>query len=125
LRVTAATAVPPPPLIDSPKCPRCSLVGICLPDEVNALAERSHRPVRRMVPREHEAAPMYVLEQGTYLSKDKGRVEVMKKGDRIRSVRLLDISQLCLYGNVQVSTQLLRELFAQEIPVCWFSYGGW
>ena len=24
----------PPPLVDSPKCPRCSLVGICLPDEV-------------------------------------------------------------------------------------------
>ena len=23
----------PPPLIDSPKCPGCSLVGICLPDE--------------------------------------------------------------------------------------------
>lgn len=23
----------PPPLADSPKCPRCSLVGICMPDE--------------------------------------------------------------------------------------------
>ena len=23
----------PPPLVDSPKCPRCSLVGVCLPDE--------------------------------------------------------------------------------------------
>lgn len=29
--------VPPPTLIDSPKCPRCSLVGICLPDETRAL----------------------------------------------------------------------------------------
>ena len=28
----------PPPLIDSPKCPRCSLVGICLPDETSACA---------------------------------------------------------------------------------------
>ena len=27
----------PPPLEDSPKCPRCSLVGICLPDEVSFL----------------------------------------------------------------------------------------
>jgi signal transduction histidine kinase len=27
----------PPPLEDSPKCPRCSLVGICLPDEVRLL----------------------------------------------------------------------------------------
>ena len=26
----------PPPLVDSPKCPGCSLVGICLPDETMA-----------------------------------------------------------------------------------------
>ena len=30
-----------------------------------------------------------------------------------------------MFGNVQVSSQLLRQLFAREIPVCWFSYGGW
>ena len=33
-RATAADTYVPPPLVDSPKCPRCSLVGICLPDEV-------------------------------------------------------------------------------------------
>jgi CRISP-associated protein Cas1 len=27
----------PPPLVDSPKCNGCSLVGICLPDEINLL----------------------------------------------------------------------------------------
>ena len=34
---TAASDDAPAPLVDSPKCPRCSLVGLCLPDEVNAL----------------------------------------------------------------------------------------
>ena len=34
----------PPPLVDSPKCRRCSLVGICLPDETNRLAARSETP---------------------------------------------------------------------------------
>lgn len=33
----AAQAELPPPLADSPKCNGCSLVGICLPDEVNLL----------------------------------------------------------------------------------------
>ena len=33
----AASGRIPPPLVDSPKCPRCSLVGICLPDETRAL----------------------------------------------------------------------------------------
>ena len=33
----------PPPLVDSPKCPRCSLVGICLPDETTLLRWRCAR----------------------------------------------------------------------------------
>ncbi|MCE7902278.1 MAG: CRISPR-associated protein Cas4, partial [Gammaproteobacteria bacterium PRO9] len=37
LRLIAAGGQIPPPLEDSPKCPRCSLVGICLPDEVRFL----------------------------------------------------------------------------------------
>jgi CRISPR-associated protein Cas1 len=32
-RAVAATGRIPAPLVDSPKCPRCSLVAICLPDE--------------------------------------------------------------------------------------------
>jgi CRISP-associated protein Cas1 len=125
LRQVAASSEPPPPLVDSPKCPRCSLVGICLPDEVNTLAERSSAPPRRLIPRDHAPMPLYVTEQGAHISKDKGRIEASRKGERLVSVRTIDVSQLCIYGNVQVSSQLLRELFAREIPVCWFSYGGW
>ena len=35
------------------------------------------------------------------------------------------MSQLCVFGNVQIMTQCIHELFAREIPVRWFSYGGW
>jgi CRISPR-associated protein Cas1 len=125
LREVAARDLPPPPLVDSPKCPRCSLVGICLPDETNALAARSDLPVRRLLPRDPAPRPLYVTEQGAYVSKSGGRVEIRKDKETLDSVRLLDVSQLCVHGNVQVSTQLLRELFAREVPVCWFSYGGW
>jgi hypothetical protein len=56
LRDSAARAEPPPPLVDSPKCPRCSLVGICLPDEVNLLrADEPDVPVRRLVPARDDA----------------------------------------------------------------------
>ncbi len=44
--------VAPPPLVNSPKCPRCSLVGVCLSDEINAIRHRETqlaRP-RRIVP---------------------------------------------------------------------------
>lgn len=125
LRSVAASSVPPPPLVDSPKCPRCSLVGICLPDEVNTLAERSSRPPRLLVPRDDAPKPLYVTEQGATISKDRGRIEVRKDGHTLLSRRVIDVSQVCVYGNVQISTQLLRELFASDVPVCWFSYGGW
>lgn len=125
LRRTAASSEPPPPLVDSPKCPRCSLVGICLPDEVNTLAERSAAPPRQLVPRGDAPKPLYITEQGAVVAKDKGRLEVTKQGERLASVRVIDVSQVCIYGNVQLSSQVLRELFARDIPVCWFSYGGW
>lgn len=125
LRLVAASSEPPPPLVDSPKCPRCSLVGICLPDETNTLADRSTAPPRQLLPRDDAPKPLYVTEQGAVISKDKGRIDVTRHGERIASVRVIDVSQVCIYGNVQMSTQVLRELFAREIPVCWFTYGGW
>lgn len=38
---------------------------------------------------------------------------------------MLDVSQINVLGNAQVSTQLLRECFRRQVPVLWFSYGGW
>lgn len=125
LRRVATSDTPPPPLVDSPKCPRCSLVGLCLPDETNVLAARTDRRPRRLMPSGDDALPLHVTEQGAYVGKDKGLVTISKQREKIQDVRLIDISQVCVYGNVQVSTQLLRELMAEDIPVCYFSYGGW
>src|SRR3546814_930002 len=104
LRAVAASSFPPAPLVDSSKCPRCSLVGICLPDEVNTLAERSAAPPRRLIPRDDAAKPLSVTEQGSYVTKDKGRIEVTKKDERLVSVRTIHASQLCISFNAQVHT---------------------
>ncbi|MEJ7765794.1 MAG: CRISPR-associated endonuclease Cas1 [Acidimicrobiales bacterium] len=125
LRTVATDDLPPPPLVDSPKCPRCSLVGICLPDEHNALIGRLDRPPRRLVPRDSEARPLYVTEAGATVGVRGGRIEVRKKDKELSSVRLVDVSQVAVFGNVQVTTQALRECFAREVPVCYLSYGGW
>lgn len=125
LRAVAAVDTPPLPLVDSPKCPRCSLVGICLPDETNALAERSDLPVRRLLPRQPAARPLYVTTPGARLGRTKNRIQVKVKDEVIDEIRLIDVSQVNLHGNVQISSQLLRDLFTRDIPVCWFSHGGW
>lgn len=125
LRSVAEADLAPPPLVDSPKCNGCSLVGICLPDETNALASRTLAKPRRLTPSDPDERPLYVTHQGAWVTKRKDRIEVTKDKEVLTSLRLIDISQLCIFGNVQISTQLIRELFAREIPVCWFTYGGW
>ena len=124
-RKTAESDIPPPPLIDSPKCPRCSLVGICLPDEINSLAGKTTTPARRLVPSAQAARPLYVTEQGAMIGVRDGRYEVRKDQQVLASVRFLDVSQINVFGNVQVSSQALRRAFSQEVPVCFFSHGGW
>jgi CRISPR-associated protein Cas1 len=128
-RETASAGVIPPPLEDSPKCPRCSLVGICLPDETRLLAEPD-RPldkgeVRRLMPARDDALPLYIQEQGTTLGKSGDVLTVKRRQDTLQKVKLLDISQVCLLGNVQVTAQAIREISAAGIPVAHFSYGGW
>lgn len=125
LREAAEQAEPPAPLVDSPKCPRCSLVGICLPDEVNALAARSSRPPRRLVPSRSEARPLYLTEQGSWLHKTGDRFEVRRKDEKLGSFRMIDVSQVCVFGNVHLTTGALRAVFDREIPVAWYSHGGW
>ena len=125
LRAAAASPTAPPPLVDSPKCPRCSVVGICLPDETNLHSGRSASAPRRLTPRDSAARPLYVTEQGARVGIRSGRVVVTKDREELQQLRLIDVSQIALYGNVQVSSQMMRAAFREEIPVCWFSYGGW
>ena len=127
LRVAAAAGTIPPPLDDSPKCPRCSLVGICLPDETRLLAHTNRAldgEVRRLMPARDDALPLYIQEQGAMLGKS-GEVLTVKVRQRmVQEVRLLDVSQVCVFGNVLVTAQALREISAAGIPICHFSYGG-
>lgn len=125
LRRVAAQPTPPPPLVDSPKCPRCSLVGICLPDEVNLLRGARPEDVRRLVPARDESGPLYIMTQGATVGKTGERLEVRKVGEPEAHVRLIDVSHVALFGNVRISASALRALADRGAPVLHFTYGGW
>ena len=136
IRAMASSGQIPQPLVDSPKCARCSLVGICLPDEVNFLAAKGQalkrEDVRRMAPARDDAIPVYIQAQGAVVGKSgdqlevkQDQLEVKQKGQVLQKVRLMEISHLALFGNVQVTTQAVRALCDRNIPICYFSYGGW
>ncbi|MEI7857612.1 MAG: CRISPR-associated endonuclease Cas1 [Methanomicrobiales archaeon] len=128
-RMTIGSGKIPPPLLDSPKCPRCSLVGICLPDEIRYLADRQEEgkliEVRRLLPARDDALPCYVQEQGASVSKKGETLEIKIKGTKCATAKLIEISQLCIYGNVSVTPPALHELCVRGIPICHYSYAGW
>lgn len=121
----ARDPLPPPPLVDSPKCPRCALVGICLPDEIAFLRGQPVTEVRRLVPARDDRAPLYVLEQGASVGRSGERLVVRPPGGEEISVRLLDVSHVSVFGNIQVSAQAIRSLAEREILLFHHTYGGW
>lgn len=125
LREVGAQTVPPPPLVDSAKCPRCSLVGICLPDEVNLLRGMPLGEVRRLVPGRDDIGLVYVVEQGASVGKAGERLVVHRHDGPAEQIRLLDVASLSLYGNVSISAQAIRTLAEHEIPILHHTYGGW
>lgn len=125
LRTDATGDEPPPPLLDSPKCPRCSLVGICLPDEINQLRERAKPPTRRLVAGDSAASPLYATSAGSRLSKRGGRVVLLEDSVERASRRLIDVSHIAVFGNVTVGSAVLRACFDAGLPVLWFTAGGW
>jgi len=130
-REAAETSAIPPPLVDSPKCPRCSLVGICLPDEVRALTSAEggkpveDEEVRRLCPARDDALPLYVQEQGLTVAKKGEELEIRAGSSAVSRARLMETSTVVLFGNIQMTAQALHELCTRDIPVCYFSQGGW
>jgi CRISPR-associated protein Cas1 len=124
LRAMAAGGRIPAPLVDSPKCPRCSLVTICLPDETQFLRKTELSPRPLAVPH-HEALPLYIQHHSAKLAKKGETLEVSDKDGRVlATARLREVSQVVVQGNIYITTPCLQELMHRGIPVTWHSYGG-
>ncbi len=124
LRLVVEGGQIPPPLHNSPKCNRCSLVGICMPDEVNLLRATGN-DVRPVAVRRTHALPVYVQANRAKVAKQGDRLAITVDDEEPVYARLAEVSQLVLMGNVYVTTPTLHELMRREIPITWQSYGGW
>ena len=102
---TSESSLIPTPLVDSPKCPGCSLNSICLPDETNALAygeleedddsqlrlfavgfpqrKPAKRELRRLIVPREDRKPLYLSTQGLKVGKS-GEVLQVKEKDAVR-----------------------------------------
>ncbi|OGA64932.1 MAG: CRISPR-associated protein Cas4 [Betaproteobacteria bacterium RIFCSPLOWO2_12_FULL_65_14] len=124
LRGLALAGHIPEPLADSPKCPRCSLAGICMPDEVRFLNEPVVEP-RPLFPSAQDALPLYVQTPRGFVRKDGERLVIEVEKEKVAEARLLEVSQVALFGHTMISAATLHECFRRGIPVTWHTYGGW
>lgn len=151
-RALAAGGRIPAPLVDSPKCPRCSLAPICLPDETAAalawmpdpetaaqlplfpgMDPAEVRPldrpplgdVRRLVPARDDLRPLYVTGHGLFMGKS-GEVLQIKDNKRlVQEARIHELSQVNVFGSVSFSAGAVQALCGSEKPLAHFSSGGW
>lgn len=122
LRLAAASKRRPPPLTDSPKCVRCALAGICLPDETNFFNKGAvPRPLN---PADDPALPLYVQAYGARVRKDGEQLVIETDGGKTETP-LIAVSEVSLFGPVSITAPTLHELFRRNIPVAWHSTGGW
>jgi CRISPR-associated endonuclease Cas1/CRISPR-associated protein Cas4 len=124
LRLTVSQGRIPPPLRDSPKCPRCALVTVCLPDEVRSLSGSSLAPRTIAVPQD-EALPLVVQSQRARVAKEGETLRIIDEDKGETQVRLIDVSDVALFGNVSITTPALAALLENDIPVTFHSFGGW
>ena len=129
-RTIAQQTVSPPPLVSSPKCPKCSLSAICLPDETNRCRAAdglgaSTVEVRLPATPRDDLRPLYLNTQGVHVGKTGELLVIKDNGKVIQEVRLREINQVNLFGNIQVSTQALQTLNELEIPLVLHSQHGY
>jgi len=133
----AARGPRPLPLINDPKCPRCSLQPICLPDEVN-----QQRLTELTVDGKPGTASDELTPRKLWPPRDDGihvvlQREAIKVGVRGQSVRITDrdgavvrelpmanVESIAVLGGVQVSTQALVAFADHEVPVAFLSAAG-
>jgi len=142
----------PPPLVDSPKCPGCSLNTICLPDETNRLiqidlsgavqlglfddsldvpqrkppaSEGIQTQIRQLMTPRDDLKPLYVNTQGFKVGKSGEVLQVKDKEKTVQEVRIGEVCQVNLLGNIQISTQAVQSLCEAGVPVTYFSMGGY
>lgn len=141
----------PAPLVNSPKCVRCSLAPVCLPDETRMLAQapmtldvsvQNHSPAseigvgrgtsltvgqppRKLIAARDDTRPLYLNTQGFRVGCKEEVLQVKDKDKLVEEIRMRDLSHVALFGNIQISTQSVQSLCEQEIPITYFSMGGW
>ena len=69
-------------------------------------------------------SPLYLLEQGSKLAREGRRLIVTKDGETLARVAVIQISQVIIFGNIQITTPALRLLLDEGVEAVLLSRYG-
>lgn len=129
----------PLPLVNDPRCLRCSLQPVCLPDEVNQQRDEQVRP-RKIWPPRDDGIHLVVQAHGTKVGVRGQSVRVTEcpshhhrggsvgyatgDGKVLKEIPIANLESLSLLGSVQVATQAVQVFAENSIPVAYLSPAG-
>ncbi len=122
----------PSPLLNDPKCPKCSLQPICLPDEINhqrmaagAGGGAEEVTPRKLWPPRDDGIHVILQREGVRVGVRGQSVRITdKNGEAVREFPLANVESLAVLGGVQISTQALVVFADQEVPVAFLTAAG-
>jgi len=134
-RQLSALEAPPDPLPAElrHRCFGCSLAPVCLPEETlyqiglppaGAEIPAQQPGLTRVIPQSDDGAVLYVQDAGSHVGKRSEHLVVRKDGQEVTRVPMHAIRQVVVCSNVQVSTQALETLAANDIPVAYVTNHG-
>ncbi|MBI2376586.1 MAG: CRISPR-associated endonuclease Cas1 [Deltaproteobacteria bacterium] len=98
------------------------------PEPSEAGPQRSPNPklgrVRPLYPGRDDKLAVYVRQHGARISLEALRIKIVTDEEKTEA-RLPNTSQVSIFGNVSVTTPVIRALLEHDIPLCIFTYGGW
>jgi len=143
IRELSSRETPPEPLPPElrHRCFGCSLATICLPEEtLYSIQHSGPEPeppaepsegegadgveLTRVIPLNDEKAVLYVQQPGAHVGRRAEHLVVTIDGRQTNRIPMASIRQVVIFGNVQVSTQVLHILAEQEIPVSYLTGYG-
>lgn len=80
---------------------------------------------RLLVAPRADLRPVYLNTQGLRVGKLGDVLKIKERDKIVQEVRIHDMCQINLMGNVQITTQAVQALCQAEKPICYFSQGGW
>ena len=81
--------------------------------------------MRRLITPDIDTKALYVNTPGVGITKKGETVVVKDQGESVVEVRIKDLHHLAIFGSAQLSTALVQTLCERDVPISFFSMGGW